>query len=67
MYIKYIIYDTCLYELKLTGSMYVTSAKVDNLKLLRVVPQELITLLLMTGVDLLNIPAELVDNIMAYE
>ena len=61
-YYKYLIYDSCLYELKLSGK-YISSASIENIKLLRVIPQELISLLLMNEVDLFNIPSDMVQNI----
>lgn len=63
-YLKYIVYDGCLYELKLSGK-YSASASVEHFKLLRVLPNELVSLLIMSEIDLFNIPAEILDSIMS--
>lgn len=65
-YLKYIVYDGCLYELKLSGK-YSSSASVEHFKLLRVLPDELVSLLIMSEIDLFNIPAELLDSIMSIK
>lgn len=63
-YLKYIVYDNCLYVLKLSGK-YSVSASVEHFKLLRVLPDELVTLLVMSEIDLFNIPVEIANSLLS--